>query len=463
MRHTLTFLDTQYSTLTGHLFGHGQGFERAAYLLCGLSQTEAEYRLLVRQVVPVSDADLLDQSLSHMAIPARSFLPVLKRAEREQAAFVFVHSHPGHVPEHSLQDDREEAGLLRTACNRITTPDAKHASLVLSDALRPRGRIWLRGGTTEPIEVIRVIGRRFRFYPRQGFNQNIDTSFHDREVRAFGPDILPLLQSLTIGVTGAGGTGSAVIEQLIRLGVGRLIVADGQALERSNVSRVYGSEVDDVGLAKTALVSRLARHIGLPTKVEVINRPITYASVLKRFRDCDVVFGCTDDQWGRSALTSFAIEYCVPVFDMGVKIDSKDGLIRSIPARVTTLMPGLPCLYCRRQITAEGVSNQALEELAPAEAAQRRRDGYIPELPEAEPAVIAFTSACASLAVGELLHRLTGYKGDSYHTAELVMQLDQTVIRKPGAVCQPGCICSKQEFIGRGDQRRFLDQTWRPE
>jgi molybdopterin/thiamine biosynthesis adenylyltransferase len=463
MRRTLTFLDTQYSALTAHLFGHPEGFERAAYLLCGLSQTERELRLLVRQVVLVADADLLDQSATYLTVPAKSFLPVLKRAEREQGVFVFVHSHPKEIPDHSRQDDHEEAGLFRTAYNRITTPNAAHASLVLSDPAQPRGRIWQRGGTTEPIDLIRVIGRRFHFYPRQGFDQNIDTSLHDREVRAFGPDILPLLQSLTIGVAGAGGTGSAVIEQLIRLGVGRLIVADGQELERSNISRVYGSEVDDVGLDKVALVSRLVRHIGLPTKVEVINQPITYASVLKRFRDCDVVFGCTDDQWGRAALTQFSIEYCIPGFDLGVKIDSKDGRIRSIPARVTTLMPGLPCLFCRNQITSQGVADQSLEELVPAEAARQRKEGYIPELPGADPAVIAFTTACATLAVGELLQRLTGYKGENYNLGELVMQIDQTAIRKPGAIRQPGCICTKPELIGRGDQLRFLDQTWRPE
>ncbi len=463
MRYTLTFPEPQYAALVAHLFGHDQGWERAAYLLCGVSRTEAEVRLLVRHVITVPDADLLDQSDNHLTIPARSFLPVLKRAELDGAAFVFVHSHPRDVPDHSEQDDREEAGLFRTAYNRITAPGTTHASVVMSDRKLPRGRVWLDCRSTQPIDLIRVIGRRFHFYPRQGFDRSIDTSFHDREVRAFGPDILPLLRELTIGIAGAGGTGSAVVEQLIRLGVGRLIVADGQALERSNISRVYGSEIDDVGLSKTALMTRLARHIGLGTKVEVINRPVTYASVLKRFRDCDMIFGCTDDQWGRSLLSRFCLDYCMPVLDLGIKIDSENGTIRSIPARVTTLMPGMPCLYCRRQITAEGVNNQVMDELAPAEAAQRRREGYIPELPEAEPAVIAFTTACAALAVGEMLHRLTGYKGEDYDVGELVLRFDQTAIRKPGASPQPGCFCTNQALIARGDQRRFLDQTWRPE
>ncbi len=464
MRHTLTFLDTQYAQLTAHLFAQGRGRgERAAYLLCGLSQTETELRLLVRRVIAVPDADLLSQSGRHLSIPARSFLPVLKQADSENAAFVFVHSHPEDVPDHSDQDDREEPGLFRTAYNRIGTAGAVHGSIVLSRPDLPKGRIWLDGGGTAPIDMIKVIGRRLRFFPKGGFDVRAAIDFHDRQVRAFGPDIVPLLRGLTIGVAGAGGTGSAVIEQLIRLGVGHLILADGKKLDRSNISRVYGSEVSDVGISKAVLMSRLARHIGLGTEVEVVEKPITYQSAMKRFCNCDAIFGCTDDQWGRALLSQLSLQYCVPIFDLGVKIDSQGGTIRSIAGRVTTLMPGLRCLYCHGQITAEGVAAEAMQALSPEEAAGQQREGYIPELPEAEPAVITFTTATAALAVAELLHRIIGYRGESSEGSEVLIRFDEGVIRKPGCNPRPGCFCRNQSLIARGDQPRFLGQTWRPE
>jgi hypothetical protein len=463
MRYSFTFLESQYADLTGHLFSAAPTKERAAYLLCGTSKSDEEHRLLVRRVILVPDSELLSQSGQHLSIPSRSFVAAMKAADQERAAFVFVHSHPDGVPDHSEQDDREEPGLFRTAYNRIRTPGAVHASLVLSSAALPRGRVWLDGGKAEPVELVRVLGRRFQFYFRDGFDPGFDASFFDRAVRAFGPDLLPLLRRLTIGVVGAGGTGSAVIELLIRLGVGRLIVADGQKLARSNVSRVFGSNAKDVGTAKVDLMARQATQIGLGTAIEPIEKDITYASVSKRFRDCDVIFGCTDDQWGRSILTQFALEYLVPVIDLGVKIDSEDGLIRAIPGRISTLMPGLPCLYCRGQITAEGVSAEALEQLNPTEARKRRREGYIPELPGAEPAVVAFTAGTAAFAVGEFLHRLTGFKGEDYNLSENLIRFDEGVIRKPGAAKTPGCICANQSLIGLGDRKRFLDQTWRPE
>jgi molybdopterin/thiamine biosynthesis adenylyltransferase len=464
MRYTLTLLEKQSEQLNSHFFdGSSERLERAAYLLCGISQTEHETRLIVREVLPVPDEALLEQSTTQLSIPAESFLPILKRADREHACFVLVHSHPPDVPGHSGQDDTEERKLFRAAYNRIEDSHLVHASIVASNPNQFRGRVWLDGGRIEPIEMIRVLGGRFRFFPRNGFDRNIDTSFHDREIRAFGSDILPLLKGLTVGVVGAGGTGSPVIEQLIRLGVGQLIVADGQVLDRSNVSRVYGSQVDLVGRPKPTLMYRLAKNIGLGTSVEMVDKPITFASALKRFRDCDVIFGCTDDFWGRSLLTRFAIDYCIPVIDLGVKIDSIDGVIRAVPGRVTILMPGNPCLYCRGQITAQDVSEQIMNDLDPEEAARQRREGYLPELPGAEPAVVPFTTATAAFAVMEFLNRLTGFQGNDYSISEFVVRYDDMAIRKPGAKADADCFCSNATLIGKGDQQRFLDQTWRPE
>jgi tRNA A37 threonylcarbamoyladenosine dehydratase len=64
------------------------------------------------------------------------------------------------------------------------------------------------------------------------------TRFFDRQVRAFGTDVQKLLKRLRIGMVGVGGTGSAVAEQIIRLGVGSVLAADGEAFEASKVNRV---------------------------------------------------------------------------------------------------------------------------------------------------------------------------------------------------------------------------------
>jgi molybdopterin/thiamine biosynthesis adenylyltransferase len=395
----------------------------------------------------------------------------MKRAHQQRAAFVFVHSHPNGLAEFSPQDDLEEQKLFRTAYNRIDHP-GPHASLVLTNAEHPLGRVWLGGGGTAPIDTIRVIGNRFRFYRLNQTHSQVggsagakveDLTFFDRQIRAFGPDLQPILSSLIVGVVGAGGTGSCVIEQLVRLGVGSVIVSDGDCFDPSNVNRVYGSRVIDAGVPKVKLAERLSADVGFGTKVRVLPRPITFKSVFDELRACDIVFGCTDDEWGRSLLTRLAIWYYIPVFDMGVKIDSDQGAIRSINGRVTTLLPGKACLFCRSRISAARVRAESLWAVAPDEAEQLRREGYIPELEDPAPAVISFTTTVAASGITELLHRLTGFLGSERTSSEVLHLLDSTRVRTNDRPGTADCFCGDPTRWGRGDSSPRLGLTWRPE
>src|SRR5262249_38325358 len=95
MRYSVTFTEPMYEQLTTHLFNSQPDVERAAYLLCRLSVTPAETRLLVREVLPVSQSEVICASAVGMSIPAVSFARAMKRAHDTQQCFAFVHSHPG--------------------------------------------------------------------------------------------------------------------------------------------------------------------------------------------------------------------------------------------------------------------------------------------------------------------------------------------------------------------------------
>lgn len=460
MRYTITFAEDHYETLVGHLFSD-TSTERAAYLLCGVSHTVEETRLLVREVHPVLPSDVLSASQSHMSINSASFMRAMKRADRLKQSFVFVHSHPTGFSEHSAKDDEEEPKLFRTAYVRIEGEGA-HASLVFSAPDRPRGRVWLRDGSKVEMDVVRVIGQRFRFFRQTSCCSNAPL-FH-RQVQAFGGGLQDELRSLRVGLVGAGGTGSAVAEQLMRLGVGHLYLFDGDTLEKSNVTRVYGSGVSDGGSLKVKILGNLAKKIGLGTEITAIDRFITYRSAAEKLRTCDLLFGCTDDEWGRSILTRLAVYYFIPVFDMGVKISSANGIIESIQGRVTTLTAGSACLFCRGRINSDRISAEIMQAHDPEHAESLRREGYLPELPGVAPAVITFTTAVASSAVTELLHRLTGFMGKDRVSTEVLHLFEQTRVRTNNRDPNPECgICANREKWGRGDCEPFLDVTWRVE
>lgn len=460
MRYTLTFTEDAFDVLTRHLLS-GATTERAAYLLCASSTTATETRLLVRSVLPVMDADVIAASATHMSIAGRSVLRAIKAGALQKESFVFVHSHPPEYPHHSPQDDLEETVLFRTVYTRMHH-EAVHASLVISSQDTVVGRVWLSDGTTIPIDRVRILGNRFRFIRSEPGTEPLP-AFADRQIRAFGPDIQRLLKELTVGVVGLGGTGSAIVEQLARLGVGHLVVSDGQMLEASNVNRVYGSRLSDDGAKKAALVERMIAELGVGTRLTAIAKPISFRSVLEQFRECDVVFCCTDDEFSRSLLTRLAIYYVIPVFDMAVQVDSENGIIRGVEGRVTTLLPGTPCLYCRNRISASGVRAQSLEETDPEAAKALRAEGYIPELADPAPSVIAFTSAVASSAINEFLHRLTGYLGSERASSEVIHRFGDTRLSTNARMPKPDCFCSQVKHVGRGDRSLFLDLRWRSE
>src|SRR4051812_49391251 len=113
-KYTLTILEGDYDGLRQSL-NSAPGVENAAYLVCRMSRSESETRLLVRDVIPVEPEHILEAGPAHMKIASLSFRSAMKRADAQKGAFVFVHTHPQGHPEHSAQDDVEEAPLFRTA------------------------------------------------------------------------------------------------------------------------------------------------------------------------------------------------------------------------------------------------------------------------------------------------------------------------------------------------------------
>lgn len=454
LRYTATFLERDFVALNEFLF-QDYAVERAAILRCRASVTDDEVRFLVRAVHCFDGADLNHATEHDVSIKSTAFMPVLKAADRSREAIIFVHSHPGGTAFFSPQDNRTEPPFFRTAFTRIDGALA-HGSLIFSDPGTFIGRVWLTGGSTAPLTDLRVIGDRWRFMRSITVHDQLP-EFFDRQVRAFGPDVQRVLGHLHVGVVGAGGTGSPTIEQLIRLGVGTLTVIDDQAFERSNVNRVYNSGVGDDGTPKVDIVRRTVAAIGLGTKLRTIQGRITQESVAKALRACDVIFGCTDDNWGRAVLNALALRYLVPVLDLGVKITSEDGAITQVIGRVTTLLPGNACLHCRRRIDPERARQESLH---PDELARLRGLGYAQGLDEPAPAVVSFTSFIAATATTEFLHRLTGFMGDDSVPGEILHYFADRRMSTNRGQPQPECACQNPQVWGAGDTRLFLDMTW---
>lgn len=280
----------------------------------------------------------------------------------------------------------------------------------------------------------------------------------DRNIRAFGPEIQTALSDLNVAVVGAGGTGSAVSEQLVRLGVRKLLLIDADCLSESNVTRVYGSTPADVGRQKVEVLRDHLMRIAPDLQCDVVAKMGTFQSAVRAMSAADVVFGCTDDNAGRLALSRLSTYFLLPVIDVGVLLSSYDsGILKGIDGRVTTMTPGAACLVCRNRVD---VARASAELKTPAERRRLADEGYAPALGQVEPAVVAFTTAVAAAAVNELLDRLIGY-GPPDHPSETLLRLHERETSTNRAEPREHHYCHKgQGKWAAGNEEPFLGQLW---
>jgi molybdopterin/thiamine biosynthesis adenylyltransferase len=212
---------------------------------------------------------------------------------------------------------------------------------------------------------------------------------------------------------------------------------------------------------KTEVLAREIASLAIGVRVIPIQTWIESESARDVLKACDVVFGCTDDPAGRIFLNRFAYFYLRPVIDMGILMDKNpDGGFYNMSGRVTVLVPGSPCLLCRRIADPLLAAEESLRRIDPTEYERRRRERYIRGGGEPAPAVVTFTTETACMAVSELLQGLTDYRDAGGWAWQRTRRFDINEDRQPGAQPSENCpICSSQRYWGRGDIEPFLDRA----
>lgn len=388
------------------------GAENFAVLLCAPAAISNGTRLLVREFLPAPKAAYRERLSYHLEIEPAFFNSIVDRALTSGLHPVLVHSHPGAQEAHySRSDNFGESRLLPVLAQLLP---GRHVASLLVTPHDIQGHI-LRGDTFVPLSRIEVTGARPEIFAPpspdgRGANATAAEAVYDRQARAIGRDGMERIHGLRVGVVGAGGTGSAVLEQLARLGIRDITVIDPDVFEESNLSRVWGSLPEDVrtNRPKVDILARHLRAISPSVSVRTIQADITRQSVLGELRDRDLVFGCTDNHWSRAVLNRFAHQYLVPLVDMGVRLDAGEGVVSAAAGQVTLAGPGLSCLRCAQLIDPEQVRMESMPE---SERAALVREGYVAGSHDPAPAVISLNTTVAGMAVTSALSLFVNLTG----------------------------------------------------
>lgn len=436
--------------------------ESAAVLLLGsVTAEDGARRLLARELHPVPERAYARRERAELLVTSEGWAPALARAEQLGASALWFHTHPGAntSAKPSSHDERVDEQLAEPF--RIRTGSDLYSTLILSGSPE-NPRFTGRLGDADqqiPIERLWEVGERLRLRTREGAARPaVQNQLFDRNIRAFGSGIQQTLATLSVALVGAGGIGSAVGEQLLRLGVRDITILDPDVLSASNLTRVYGSTPDDVGRPKAEALATHLQRIAPDAKIAARHGSLTEQHGARAVAGADVTFGCTDDNAGRLVLSRIASYLLTPVIDCGVLLSSgQNGKLTGIDGRITVLWPGAACLVCRDRVD---LARAQAEQLTPAEHARLAGEGYAPALPGVEPAVIPYTTAVAAAAVGELLERLVGY-GPQPVPGELLLRLHDREIStnraapRPHHYCDPGA-----DKLGTGEGDPFLGVTW---
>jgi len=101
------------------------------------------------------------------------------------------------------------------------------------------------------------------------------------------------LKNATVGIAGLGGLGSTVAVALARANIGRLIIADFDKVEQSNLNRQQYF-IDQIGKNKVDAMTENLRRINPDVKIEPHRIRLNADNIPEIFADADVIAECFD-------------------------------------------------------------------------------------------------------------------------------------------------------------------------
>ena len=447
--------EKQHNDLQEHLFP-GDSCEAVAIVLCGQRVGGQRHKLLAREVHLVPYEDCVERSSLRVNWSTESLIPLLKKAIKKNWVVLKIHSHLEQDSAFSSLDDIADKNLF-SSIHGWTDNDSPHASAIMFPDGRIIGRTVSSFGEFLPLTAVHLIGNDLKFWRVSKDSTGVPEAGR-RVAQTFGAGTYDTFSKLKIAVIGCSGTGSLVIEQLVRNGVGELLLVDPDIMEEKNLNRMPNTTIADAinNKAKVAIYKSAIEKIGFNTKVVARKQNLIDYDTILSVAGCDIVFGCMDTIEGRHILNRLATFYMVPYFDLGVKLvaDGK-GSVNEVCGSVHYVQPGGSSLLSRKLYTNEELRAESLSRTDPEQYDSLRKEGYIKHANEEKPAVISVNMMVAAMAVNELLARVHPFRSEpnsNYAQQRFSLVNGLFLNEDDGAPCE---VFAKH--VGRGDVLPLLD------
>jgi molybdopterin/thiamine biosynthesis adenylyltransferase len=150
------------------------------------------------------------------------------------------------------------------------------------------------------------------------------------------------LSEKCVSVFGCGSGGSYLAEQLVRSGVGKLILCDMEIVEAENLCR-SGYEIADLGVPKVEALARKLRNVNPSVQLRLYNRnlmDLPHEQLQEIIESSQVVIAGTDMPKAEERLNKYAYQLGIPAVFPGLYQHASGGeVVMTIPRKT-------PCFKC---------------------------------------------------------------------------------------------------------------------
>lgn len=188
------------------------------------------------------------------------------------------------------------------------------------------------------------------------------------------PGVHEVVRKSTVGIMGLGGLGSVVAGALARIGVGKLILADFDVVEPSNLNRQQYS-ISQIGMRKTKALKENLLQMNPYIIIETVDGLLTEESIPEVFRGVDVLAECFDDPTMKAAGLRAVLTYMPDIGYVGtsglagygdnnvIQTQKIHGSVYITGDRTSAAGPGHGLMAPRVGIAAHHQANQVLRIL----------------------------------------------------------------------------------------------------
>ncbi|MBQ3120093.1 MAG: HesA/MoeB/ThiF family protein [Peptococcaceae bacterium] len=133
-----------------------------------------------------------------------------------------------------------------------------------------------------------------------------------RNIPALSDAECACLQSKKVAVIGCGGLGGYLAELMARIGIGELVIVDGDSFDISNLNRQLLSETDTIGKSKAYTAADRIHRINPDIKVSAFSTMLTAENADALISGCDAVLDGLDNISSRKLLKQACSKAGIP-------------------------------------------------------------------------------------------------------------------------------------------------------